>query len=94
MCDPRCAQIGGAIICFGGPFYEIEVRGKTWIFEMPPYCGLCPTNKDGSARLSPWPKYVWDAVSEWSAQGRRVDADGMCILGEPNTPDSRLKDTE
>ncbi len=46
----------------GGPTDSIQVGGATYYYEHHPYCGICPCNKNGTERVSPWPKRVWDAV--------------------------------
>jgi hypothetical protein len=67
----------------GGPFYTIDVDGKNIPFEMHPYCGPMPIDKNGSGiTLGPRHKF-WKAVTWWDREGRKVDADGKAIWYEP-----------
>lgn len=97
VCDANHGRFGDAIFCFrdaivcyGGPVYEIEVRGRLWLFEAPYSCGLVPLNKDGSPRQSPWPGFVWDAVQLWEDQGKRIDGD-RCVWTDDPVELARIK---
>lgn len=90
MCESGCVDFGDVIVCYGGPVYEIEVRGKAWLFEIPPYCGLVPLNKDFDVRQSPWPGYVWDAVQLWADQGKQLD-DDRCVWTEDPVELDRIR---
>jgi hypothetical protein len=82
-----CLRIKGedgvpdGFLCVGGPTHYIDVGRQSYQFELPYGCGLVPLNKDLSARMTPWPRAVWDAVDLWSKGGERVDEDGVCVWG-------------
>ena len=54
------------VLC-SGDIKSVTVDGKTYDYEIPYGCGLMTLNQDGSQRLSPWPKKVWDAVNAQEA---------------------------
>lgn len=81
-----CIHFGGAIVTLAGPERKIVVRGKTYRFEMHPYCGPALLREDGEPRanqFAPAHKRFWDAVSLWAQQGERVDSAGLCVYDEP-----------
>ena len=57
-------MIGRALLEIGGPTHSLTVRGNDYYWELPPYCGLVRTNKNGDPIKTPWPKYVWEAVQK------------------------------
>jgi len=70
----------------GGPDRKIVVDGKTWRFEMHPYCGPMLLREDGEPRKSQFgyaTKKFWDAVTFWAQQGERVDANSICLWDAP-----------
>ena len=64
-----------AIVCVGGPIYEIEdENGRVWLFEMHRWSGPIPLNRkteEPFGRL-PGPRSpFWKAVTAWAKQGGR-----------------------
>lgn len=51
-----------ALMNLAGEVTTITVGGKPYCFEWNNFSGWMPTNKDGSDRLSPVPKKVWDVL--------------------------------
>lgn len=47
--------------------HTIEVDGKSYHYDDNYFGGIMPCNKDGSERISPWPRKVWEAVWEAAA---------------------------
>lgn len=74
-----------ACILTGGPTYTIVADGHRWTFEDHPYCGPSVIGKRGDV-LSNQPvarSQFWRACELWRAQGKRVDAGGLCAWSEP-----------
>ena len=53
-----CIRIPGGFLCVGNE--PVSVDG--YLFEWTAACGWVAVNKDGSERLSPVPKHIWDKV--------------------------------
>lgn len=51
-------------VCVGNEPVSVEYRGKAYLFEWHAFCGWLACNKDGSERLSPVPKAVWEKLDE------------------------------
>jgi hypothetical protein len=86
-----CVHLGRlGILTVGGPTYAIEVAGKVWRFELPPYCSLVIIGKRGDpVRTEPGPRHpFWRAVELWVEQGKRMDGD-RCVWVEKPTPKVR-----
>lgn len=68
------------IICvlFGGPDRTIRVNGQDWRFEMHPRMGPVPKNKNGTQRMTQWPRSVQWAVDLWAHQGEATEG-GECV---------------
>ena len=73
----------GEVLCIleSGPTHHIRIPGRIITFEWHPYCGPTALNRAGDpAGRQPGRESVfWEAVTTWDKQGRRVDADGLCI---------------
>lgn len=76
-------------ISFGGPDRVIlDETGKRWNFEMHRYCGPIPTNKKGDPLKTEPPEKssFWRVTSWWAQQGKKIDADGLCVWKKPAEP--------
>lgn len=69
----------------GGPDYRIKVGGQVFRFEMHPYCGPMPINRDSSEKVLPPKHEFWRVVTLWHKQGRKIDG-GLCEWAEPIDP--------
>jgi hypothetical protein len=83
-----CIHLGRlGVLCVGGPTLTIEVAGKAWRFELPPYCSLVIIGKRGDpVRTEPGPRHpFWRAVELWVEQGKRLDGN-RCVWVEKPKP--------
>ena len=67
----------GAIICVPNEPVEIVYRSRKYYFEHTAWAGWVPVNKDGSGRLTPVPRAVWDLLQNKvaaSAAGKSIKA--------------------
>jgi hypothetical protein len=69
----------------GGPVHTIIAGGRSFRFEMHPYCGPVSVGRDGGeCKNQPGPRSkFWEAVGLWHEQGRRLDGEGRCVWEYP-----------
>lgn len=59
-------------ICPASPEYQLTVRGRVIRFEMHPFCGPMPCDKNGKGiHLVPSHPF-WAAVTEWDRERTRA----------------------
>jgi hypothetical protein len=82
-----CHRIENGILCtFADPVdYRIIVSGKEYRFEFGPYTGPGLLTKNDMINNNP-PRAFLRAASLWNLQGKRIDAEGLCIWHEPRKP--------
>jgi len=77
-----------------GP-WEIEVDGRTYLFEWGNYGGPTPLNKDWSVKQSRVPNAFYDAATLWDKQGRECKDTGgeypECVWKPEPKPKQKLK---
>lgn len=85
----KCICNDGCLLASDPCNYLIEVGGKRLHFEMHRWCGPAMLNAAGDpADKQPGPRHeFWTAVTLWNQQGRRVDAEGLCIWEKPGEPE-------
>ncbi|WP_157900207.1 hypothetical protein [Rhodoferax koreensis] len=85
----KCACEGGCLLAGDPRNYLIEVDGNRFHFEMHHWCGPAVLTAGGDiATNQPGPRHpFWTAVTLWGWQGRKVDADGLCVWEKPVEPE-------
>ena len=58
-----CIPLKDGFLCIGNDPVAVEHLGRTYYVEWTA-CGWVPVNQDGSERLTPLPKAVWDKVEK------------------------------
>ncbi len=71
--------------------YRIRVGEREYHFEWGSYVGPGLLNKNGEINARP-PHAFLRAASLWNIQGKRIDADGMCVWHEPKQPVVEMRD--
>lgn len=57
-----CIPLKNGFVCVGNEPVAVKHNGRTYYVEWTAASGWVPVNRDGSERLSPLPKAVWDRV--------------------------------
>ena len=67
-----CNKVGNAIICTGGKTLRIKVGGNYILFEMHPFCGPMPVDKNDSGITLKDTHPFWGVVADWVRRGQQV----------------------